>query len=154
MMIQDLDDWRTHDLYVDEQYHLDRESLIGLWVDFWRSDESRNIVPFHGALEQMARWQDLGYTLSIITARNGNNPTIRQVTIDWILRHFPYIPLDQIHFVNHYATESRPKSQVCQDLGITLCIDDHIVNAQDFSDHGISSILIDKPWNRSYPTPS
>ncbi len=70
------------------------------------------------------------------------------MTIEWVSYHFPHISLSDLHFVNHYSSESLPKSSVCKNLGITLLIDDHIDNARDMIDAGLSVILLEKPWNR------
>jgi 5' nucleotidase, deoxy (Pyrimidine), cytosolic type C protein (NT5C) len=89
-----------------------------------------------------------GAQCAIITARNGNDPVKRKMTIEWVSYHFPDISLSDLHFVNHYSDESLPKSSVCKNLGITLLIDDHIDNARDMIDTGLSVILLEKPWNR------
>lgn len=70
------------------------------------------------------------------------------MTTEWVSYHFPHLTLEDLHFVNHYSTESLPKSVVCKNLGITLLIDDHIDNARDMVDAGLSMILLEKPWNR------
>ena len=70
------------------------------------------------------------------------------MTLDWLRYHFPQISEDNLHFVHHYSDESLPKSTVCKNLGITLLVDDHIDNARDMTDAGLSMILLEKPWNR------
>lgn len=86
---------------------------------------------------------------SIITARNGHDPIKKKRTIEWLKYYFPEIPEEQIHFVNHYIDEARPKSDVCKSFGISLMIDDHIENARDLCEKGITMILLEKPWNRN-----
>ena len=84
-----------------------------------------------------------------MTARNGNDPIKKEQTLSWVRHYFAGIPEDAIHFVNHYSEDSQPKSTICRDLSISLMIDDHATNALDLAEHGISCILLEKPWNKN-----
>ncbi len=103
------------------------------------------IVP--GALLWVELLEKRGVTLSVITARSDDQEWKKPRTLDWVSTHFPRI--EDIHFVNHFSKDARPKSEVCKASGITLMIDDHTENARDLCGHGISIILLEKPWNRN-----
>jgi hypothetical protein len=86
---------------------------------------------------------------SIVTARSSQDSVRLERTLRWIERYFHEIPRERIHFVDHFSPTARPKSEICLREGITLCVDDSMDVARDLVDHGISVILLEKPWNRS-----
>ena len=56
-----------------------------------------------------------------------------------------------MHFGNHFALAgpSKPKSQLCQELGAQLLIDDNPVYALECAQRGIEVLLFD--WELGYP---
>jgi uncharacterized HAD superfamily protein len=70
-------------------------------------------------------------------------------TKNWVHHHFPKIADSEIHFVNHFTVDSKPKSEVCREYDITLMIDDSFENAEDLASAGITTILLEKPWNKN-----
>lgn len=89
--------------------------------------------------------------ISIVTARSDKESWKVERTKEWVNTHFPEIGSSHIAFVNHFYSDARPKSHACNELGITLMIDDSIENAYDLAEEGIVTILLEKPWNKHIP---
>jgi 5' nucleotidase, deoxy (Pyrimidine), cytosolic type C protein (NT5C) len=85
---------------------------------------------------------------SIVTARPSQDPVRVERTLKWVERYFCEIPRERVYFVDHFSPAARPKSEVCLREGMTLCIDDSLDVARDLTEHGITVILLEKPWNR------
>jgi 5'(3')-deoxyribonucleotidase len=123
--------------------------MIELWANYGRLTYEPSSIPLSlGAERGVALLREKQFSLSIVTARSNQESWKVERTHGWVQKHFPFISSEDIHFVNHYATESQPKSVICTNLGISLMIDDSIENAIDLCEHNISCILLDKPWNR------
>ncbi|GAA0138631.1 hypothetical protein LIER_34961 [Lithospermum erythrorhizon] len=106
----------------------------------------KGIHPLPGALEslqKLSRFCDL----SIVTSRQN---IIKDHTIEWIEKHFPGI-FREIHFGNHFALDgqSKPKSDICRELGAKVLIDDNPRYAIECAKEGISVLLFD--YEDSYP---
>ena len=106
----------------------------------------KGILPLKDSIDGIFQLSNLGKFLHVITARNESDHGTD--THEWLEKYFPEIHPSHIHFVNHIAKNSLPKSSICKSYNISLLIDDGLHNALDVSSKGISCILIDKPWNR------
>jgi hypothetical protein len=144
-----IEDIHNHDIYEVSSHNITLEQVSFIWEKFGEvtSDpRSVPIVPF--AREGFQLMKQKNMTLSVITARNDTDPLKKKRTLDWLGYHFPEIGETDISFVNHYHRDARPKSEVCKARGVTLLIDDHIGNARDLAAAGLSTIILDRPWNR------
>lgn len=147
---QSIEDFVIHDIFEDPSFGVTRDEMIEIWHQYNISiKKPEDTMVIKGALQWVKLLMKNGIKCSIITARNGNDPLKRKMTLEWLERYFPEIHSSNIHFVNHYSEQSLPKSAVCKNLGITLLIDDHIDNARDMIAAWFSMILLEKPWNRS-----
>ncbi len=145
----DIESFVVHDIFDDPSFGISREETFDIWYQYGlRTLDPRDTHVEHGAIDWVRLLIQQKIECSIITARNGNDPIKKKRSEDWIDFHFPAIWKEKIHFVNHYSDEALPKSHACRDLGITLLIDDHVDNARDMIDAGLSMILLEKPWNR------
>ena len=143
------EDFIIHDIFDDPSFGISKAEMIDIWHQYNLSvQDPKDTLVIDGALIWVSSLIQCGTKCSIVTARNGNDPIKRKITLDWLRHHFPHISIDDLHFVNHYSDESLPKSTICKNLWITLLIDDHIDNARDMMDAGLSMILLEKPWNR------
>lgn len=144
-----IEDIHNHDIYEVSSHNITLEQVSFIWEKFGEvtSDpRSVPIVPF--AREGFQLMKQKNIQLSVITARNDTDPLKKRRTLDWLGYHFPEIGETDISFVNHYHRDARPKSEVCKAKWVTLLIDDHIGNAQDLALAGLSTIILDRPWNR------
>lgn len=87
------------------------------------------------------------YELHIVT---GRSPILSDAT-HWIVgKHFPGI-FKSIEFTGLTSKdEFRTKSEVCNQIGATILIDDHIYHAKDVVKFGVDVLLFgDYAWNQS-----
>ena len=115
--------------------------------EFFESEHfATGIPPVPGAREALAR---LGadHELVVVTSRQF---VIKEPTIAWVDQHFPGI-FSELHFGNHFALEgpSKPKSELCRELGAEVLIDDNPVYALECARAGIDVLLFD--WALGYP---
>jgi uncharacterized HAD superfamily protein len=116
------------------------------FMNYWRMHSLKGILPLENSIDGIYTLSELGKFLHVITARNESDHG--SDTHEWIETYFPEIHPTRVHFVNHISKNSLPKSSICKSYNISLLIDDGLHNAVDVAEHGISCILIDKPWNR------
>lgn len=119
--------------------------------EIWESYGKKTLSPTSVALVEWAyEWVSSllrkQKNLSVVTARSDDGDWKKPRTLDWVTHYFPQI--QNIHFVNHFTKESRPKSEICSTYAITLLIDDSIENTRELCESGIAAILLEKPWNR------
>jgi hypothetical protein len=107
-----------------------------------------DIIPVPGAKESLLILKE-DFELHIVTARQHKYET---QTREWIQKYFPNI-FTTFNFGNHYSTEgkSRSKSQMCNEIGAIMLVDDSALYAQQCSLNGIPVILFgDYAWNRDF----
>ena len=125
------------------------EEVSDLWEGYGRATLSPwEVVPVDDAIEGVRDLYESGKTLSIITARSNHEPWKVERTIRWVRSHFSYIEDADIHFVNHFTDDMKPKSEICHKIWVSIMIDDSMENAHELCMNGIACILMEKPWNR------
>lgn len=87
------------------------------------------------------------HDLVVVTSRQH---IIRDETLEWIDTHFPGIFSD-IHFGNHFAKsgQSRKKSEICEQVGADVLIDDNPRYAHECASSGMHVLLFN--WKKQYP---
>jgi uncharacterized HAD superfamily protein len=102
-------------------------------------------MPEPHALEAMVVAREAGYIVNILTARDWH-PEGEHITRTWLTTHG--IPYDNLHMVGLDASKADAISQMGD---VRIFVDDnphHIEQARYLVD---LPILIDRPWNRSFP---
>jgi uncharacterized HAD superfamily protein len=125
------------------------EEVMKIWE--WYGKKTQNpddIEPTDWSLEGVRILHNLGKSLSIITARSNHESWKLDRTTRWVRSHFSFLENTDIHFVNHFTADAKPKSHTCSLLGVTLMIDDAMENAHELCLAWISCLLLEKPWNR------
>lgn len=118
---------------------------------FLSTDHLMDLDPMAGSLLGIDALKKQGHELYIVTARGeGDIPATER----WIERHFPNVFKD-VHYCGLIAgiritkeTTRRTKSQVCNEHGIELMIDDNPDFAKECAAEGVKVMLFDQPWNR------
>ena len=146
--IRSIEDIRKHDAsWLGSD--ITPEEVSDLWEGYGRSTLSpRDVAPVEYAIEGVKELYESGKTLSIITARSSHEPWKVERTLRWVRWYFAYIEDADIHFVNHFTDEMKPKSEVCHEIWVSIMIDDSMENAHELCLSGIACILMEKPWNR------
>ena len=121
-----------------------REEIIEKVYDFHKTAYFEDIKPVEWALPVLQRLKQ-DHTLYLITSRQDS---IQEQSKARIHKHFPDIFTD-FFFVNHFSTEGvqRKKSDVCNEVGIDVMIDDSLVYAEDCLAPGREVLLYKRPWN-------
>lgn len=88
------------------------------------------------------------HELCIVTSRQH---VIRDVTMEWLDRHFGLHLFSGVHFGNHFSMTgaSRSKSEICMDIGAHVLVDDNPSYAFDCASHGVHVLLFN--WDLRYP---
>ena len=122
------------------------EDAVQKWHAFYETDHFTGIAPIAGALAALRTLKERGHELYAITARPHS---IARKTEAWLDMHFPEVFIE-VHFANTYDTGNvkRKKSELCNELGITILVEDDPRHAMDCADHAINVILLDYPWNQ------
>lgn len=108
------------------------------------NDENElNVIPVFWAKEKLVSLKNNGYKIFIVTARYNE---IKKYTINWVEKYYPNI-FNDIIFAEHFTENSRKKSDICLETGITTFIEDNYEYALDIANVWIKTLLLDKPWN-------
>lgn len=89
------------------------------------------------------------HELHIVTSRK---EVLRDITEDWIERHLPGV-FSGIHFTGSFGAQTisykNAKSTVCLSLNTSILIEDALHHATDASANGVTTLLLDNPWNQA-----
>ncbi|KAI8082606.1 uncharacterized protein B0P05DRAFT_468085 [Gilbertella persicaria] len=123
--------------------------------EFYESEHFEQIEPIRDfALEALKMLKRRHFTLVIITSRQ---QFIADKTKKFVDKHYPGI-FESIYFCNLDLSSSeqleyisKPKSLICQEIGVDVLIDDSLEHALDCSSLGIDILLYDRKgqyrWN-------
>ena len=116
---------------------------------FWglfASDEYRTIQPVLGAKEKLQQRKTAGHELILLT---GRPLRFQDRTEERIHQQYPNLFSDFL-FSSAYTDQEVPKSQLCQQKGIELVVEDNLFFVQDLAAHHIPCFLLQQPRNRDY----
>jgi len=115
--------------------------------EFQRYPGSLEGGPLPGALEAIRQLKDR-FALVVVTSRQ---VAITIETKIWLHQYFPDV-FSGVYFAN-YHNEREPrltKSELCQQLGIEMLVDDHLDYVTECAGQGMKAILFgDYPWNQA-----
>ncbi len=140
-----------------KQYELDitwncteKESIERVFA-FYKSPFFSRIKPVTGSRE-VIDYLSQKYDLCIITSRPH---IVEKETTRWINKYFPK-KFKGIYHTNQFSklgSVRKQKSEVCKAIGASILIEDCLEFALESASHGITTYLIDKPWNQSKTLP-
>lgn len=106
---------------------------------------TNNAIPRKNAKEVIDKLKNDGHQIYIITGRdNGDYSDPYNMTVNWLKKYNIYY--DKIFFVN--AKNSHSKTEVCLENNISIMIDDSKRLCLDMIKHGITTFIIDTPYNK------
>lgn len=112
-------------------------------TDYLMSEEFQQAQPFREAIQALRILKDK-HDLHIVT---GRSDFLTQATHDMLMEYLPEV-FQSVEFTNFFGENARSKSDVCQQLGADLLIDDHMHHAAVVADCGIEVLLFGTyPWN-------
>ncbi|MBI1968664.1 hypothetical protein HYS49_02030 [Candidatus Woesearchaeota archaeon] len=127
-----------------------REEAIRKVYDFHKTLFFRSIKPVEGSQEAISSLQK-NNKLFVITSRQRD---IAEATEKWILHHF-LDAFSGVHFTNEYSLTGVPttKAKICEELGVSLMIEDSLDYAIDCVTSQRIVLLFDRLWNKSSELP-
>src|SRR6266550_1103303 len=130
----DLKDFYSNDLKV---WAVDDDKTAVQRVEkFLATDEYQQLEPFREAIE-VTQQLSKHHELHIVT---GRPDFLALATKAMLARYFPDI-FHSVEFTNFFGQKSRPKAQVCLDLGVDVLTDDHLHHAETVAACGIKVLL-------------
>ena len=99
-----------------------------------------NVTPKEKA-EQIKKLKEDGHTLILITARGGMNRDMIKVTEERLQQN-------EMNIFDKYYWATENKDEVCVKENVDIMIDDSVRICSDCIENGITTILMDTPYNR------
>jgi len=134
-----------------ERWNCTPEESVKRVRDFFAHESHHAAPPLPGSVDAIRALKQ-NHEFCIITAKP---ESFKEKTEEWLEKHFPNM-FDKLVFTNafHGDGKKRKKSEVCNELGVQIYIEDAMHNAQDVADNGIPVFLMDSPWNQGeLPSP-
>lgn len=118
---------------------------------FYRNNIERIVNKLNvkdGAKEYIDKLKNDGHSIYIITGRdNGEHSDPYNNTKKWLDDNSIYY--DELILTNSYKNDEHGKSEKCIENNIDIMIDDSIHICKDCIDYGITTLLMDTPYNRN-----
>ena len=106
---------------------------------------STNLKPIKNCAKYIRKLKERGFEIYIVTGReNGDYSDPYNMTVNWLKKYNIYY--DKIFFVN--AKNNHSKTEVCLENNISIMIDDSKRLCLDIIKHGITTFIIDTPYNK------
>jgi len=133
--------WHSYNFW--EVFGGTREEDIREVDEFFNSEKFEKLKLVKGAksINKLAK----DNKLIIITTRRID---YKDKTEKFLQKHFKGIPLELV-FSGDFHNQGKTKADFCNELGISLIIEDNKEYALDCAKKGIKVFLLDKPWNQN-----
>ncbi len=106
---------------------------------------STNLKPIKNCAKYIRKLKERGFEIYIVTGReNGDYSDPYNMTVNWLKKYNIYY--DKIILVD--AKNSHSKTEVCLENNIYIMIDDSKRMCLDASNHGITTFIMDTPYNK------
>lgn len=119
-----------------------KEREYPLWKEYYDSNFFEEIGVMENA-KKVINFLKEKNEIIFITARHLD---WREKTLKFIKKHFPTDNFRIIFSGDVYG--GLTKDKICEDLGISLIIEDHHEKSLDYANNGMKVILFERPWNR------
>lgn len=126
-----------------EIWNMTKEEALQIWYEFVRS-ELYNKIPMIEGSKEAIELLDKKHDIMFITSRSDS---LENETREWFEIHFPGKKF-RISFTSYVEGGLTGKSDVCENNGIGILIEDQAIHSKECADKGIKVILFDKPWNQ------
>lgn len=131
----------------------DREYLH-LFHTIHQPDVLLGLPPVPGAVNALARWKNLGYSIAVVT---GRLPGAYDASLEWLRQH--QVPYDTFTIVDKYGRKEMDTAiaeplATLSEKSFCLAVEDSAAMARHlYSAMHTPVALIDRPWNRKSPLP-
>ncbi|MEA3514681.1 MAG: hypothetical protein U9R34_04345 [Nanoarchaeota archaeon] len=140
-----IDDVKAYGLW--EIFGCSKESVMDDIAEFYAHPDFDNMTPIEGSVQAIQRLAE-EHDIYVITAR----PSYLEDKIRNRIESNYGSCFRDIILTNQVfeKDDARKKSDICNDLGAKLMIEDSVSHAYDCVSEGIDVFLMDMPWNQSY----
>ena len=140
-----IDDLKVYEFW--ETFGCSKESMMDDFAEFYAHPVLDKLTPVEGSVQATERLKQ-EHDLYVITARPSY---MGDKTKKWIESNYGTCFKDIICTDQVFEKDNaRKKSDVCNDLGAKLMIEDSVSHAHDCVSEDIDVFLMDMPWNQSY----
>ncbi len=141
-------EWITNYRFQEIPWYTDasKEYALTYFVEYINSAESKDTEIVLWAKEKLENLKKIWYRFVVITGRAIN---VETATRAYLEKYYPNI-FEEVYFCAYDTPNQKDKYTVCQELGITTIIEDHLANSIKYAQQGIEVILLDKPRNQDY----
>ena len=122
-----------------------REEVDKILFEFFKTPEFKNLKPVEGA-QKGTKVLSKYHTLFVITSRP---EILMKETKAWINKFFAH-QIKEVHFAGEWTNKGRQsKAEICKNLKVKIMIEDSLRYASACAKEGITTFLLDYPWNQS-----
>lgn len=112
---------------------------------YLNTPEYHGVAPFQEAVSALTRLSTR-YELHVVTGRHS---ALSDATHTMLEQYFPGL-FSSVEFTSFFTKNSRSKADVCEQLGASYLIDDHLHHAEVVAARGIPVLLFGLyPWNQT-----
>jgi len=137
---------KFHSYYWPDIWGISLEEAVKIDIDFKETDLFDNLEVVEGSVDaiNILRYD---HELVIITARPKR---FKDKTLKWLDSNFGNLFSNIFHSCDFHVDngDNKNKSDICEDLGVDILIEDSVNNSLDCAKRGLVVLLLDKPWNQ------
>ena len=133
------------DYYFVKPFNMSIEEIGDLIKEHTTDDVIYNLDLIEKAKESIDSLKEKHY-IYFITSRPLEN---KKATYDFFNKHFPEHNFEIIFSGDAWKNGNKSKSEICEELGIDILIEDNKDYVLNCAEKGVNCFLFDKPWNRN-----
>jgi len=126
-------------------FSISEEEAISLIKEFYFTEHFDNLDLIEASVDSIHELSK-DYEIFFITSRHLD---IKDKTENFLQKLFPNMGYTLI-FSGEFWQEAKSKVEICEDVGVSIMIEDNEIYALDCAKKGIKVFLLDKPWNQNY----
>lgn len=133
------------DYFLGGIWDCDEQEVIRRVHEYYFSPEFENLPLIEGAKEGVEKLSK-NHSLHVVTSRPH---IIQEISEEWLSRHFKN-QITSIHHTNQVSKKGeakKKKSEICQEIGVEIFVEDHAEYASDIASVGVKVYLLTQLWN-------
>jgi len=125
-------------------FGISAEEVISLIKEFYFTEYFDNLDLIEDSVDSIYELSK-DYEIFFITSRHLD---IKDKNENFLKKLFPNLKYEVI-YSGEFWQEAKPKSEICEDVGVSIMIEDNEIYALDCAKKGVKVFLLDKPWNQN-----
>ncbi len=130
-----------------QQWHqrLGKERTERLIEIFWDPLFLSSVKPMKDAVKGIEKLTSQQIEIVVITSRSSST---KKATQEWIKTHFKSQIKTIVHHQGKHFTSTIKKAETCQQLGVSLLIEDNPIFIEEARALKLKTIIFNQPWNK------